>query len=130
MALWMTAFKAIPWTEVIAAAPAVVDGARKLLRKVRKREAPEAGEGELPEWSDAPADEQLARLGAEVQALQARLAEMHEEQLASSDLLQSMAEQNETLVTALGILRLRVKVLLWVSAALALGLAGHLVWHL
>ena len=40
MAGWITAFKVIPWAELIVAAPAVVKGAQKLWATVRKQEAP------------------------------------------------------------------------------------------
>ncbi|MCZ7654862.1 MAG: hypothetical protein M5R42_12135 [Rhodocyclaceae bacterium] len=42
---WLTVFKAIPWSDVVAAAPTVVKGARKLVDAVRKR----GGEGEAPD---------------------------------------------------------------------------------
>jgi len=46
MAGWITAFKVIPWGDLIAAAPTVVKGARQLWATVRKQEAPQvAGRG-------------------------------------------------------------------------------------
>ena len=41
MSIWLTALKAVPWTDVIAAAPAVARGARKLFKRPA-REVPAA----------------------------------------------------------------------------------------
>ena len=48
---WLTVFKAIPWSDVVAAAPTVVKGARKLVDAVRKR----GGEGEAPDGPEGEA---------------------------------------------------------------------------
>ena len=106
---WLSAFRAIPWNEVIAAAPVVVQGARKLLDKVKKREAAPAAREPLA------ADDPLA-------ALRARVAELQEQQAAVSALVQSLAEQNEKLVAAVGVLRLRTRVLTWLCLVLAAAL--------
>ncbi len=73
---WMSAFRAIPWNEVIAAAPA----AREPLA----------------------ADDPLA-------VLRARVAELQEQQAAVSALVQSLAEQNEKLVAAVGVEQVELK---------------------
>lgn len=115
----MTAFKAIPWTEVIAAAPTVVNGARKLFDRVRKREPLSAAQPELD--PTAPPGERIDGLEREMSALQCRLIELEEQQLASTSLVQSLAEQNEKLLSIVNVLRLRARILLGVSAVLAAG---------
>jgi hypothetical protein len=109
MAGWITAFKVIPWAELIVAAPAVVKGARQFWASVRKRDAPRvAGQG--PE--------------AGQQALEAQVDELRKELTAASDLVSSLADQNSRLVEAVAILRVRTRVLLLFSVVMAAALAG------
>jgi len=109
MPVWTTAFKAVPWLELMAAAPAVMKGARRLWDTVRKQEAPVA-EGQEP-------------LAAQ-RALEVQIAELRQELTAASELVTNLAEQNGRLVEAIDILRMRTRVLLVFSAILAAGLVG------
>ena len=52
--------------------------------------------------------------------LEARVHEMSDEAIASAEILRSLAEQNAKLVEAVNVLRLRTRILLWATAALAL----------
>jgi hypothetical protein len=106
---WITAFKVIPWLDLMAAAPAVVHGARRLWATVKKQEAPVA-EGQDP-------------LAAQ-HALETQIAELRQELTAASELVTNLAEQNGRLVEAIAILRVRTRVLLVFSAILAAGLIG------
>ncbi|MGH8621389.1 MAG: hypothetical protein ACRET3_04550 [Burkholderiales bacterium] len=109
MAGWITAFKIIPWGELLAAAPTVVKGARQLWATVRKQDAP-----------------QVAGQGAEAgqRALEAQIDELRRELTAASELVTRLAEQNSRLIEAVEVLRVRTRVLLVLAALLALGLAG------
>lgn len=111
---WLTVFKAIPWSDVVAAAPTVVKGARKLVDAVRKR----GGEGEAP---DGPEGEAAADPAARMRQLEARIEELEGRQQAAVNLMESMAEQQEKLVSAVEVLRLRSKFLLLLCLVLALG---------
>jgi hypothetical protein len=112
---WITAFKVIPWGDVIAAAPAVAQGAKKLWTTVRNRNPEEADDA-------PPAGSAESRL----RALEARMAELARQNAASSELIQSLAEQNSRLVEAVEILRVRTRALLvlcaiFLASALVLG---------
>ena len=109
MPAWISAFKVIPWLELVAAAPAVVKGARRLWDTVKKQEAPVA-EGQEP-------------LAAQ-RALEVQIAELRHELTAASELVTNLAEQNGRLVEALAILRMRTRMLMVFSAVLAAGLLG------
>jgi hypothetical protein len=100
MAGWMTAFKVIPWADVIAAAPVVAQGARKLWTRIRSK-GPDAAEARAPESTES-----------RVQALEATVTELKKELASSSELINSLAEQNARLVQAVGILRIRTRALL------------------
>jgi hypothetical protein len=106
---WISAFKVIPWLDLMAAAPTVVQGARRLWATVKKQEAPVAeGQGPL----------------AAQRALETQIAELRQELTAASEIVTSLAEQNGRLVEAIAILRARTRVLLVFSAILAAGMVG------
>lgn len=109
MAGWITAFKVIPWTDLISAAPAVVTGARKLWAAVRKNDAAAAA-GQGPESGQQA-------LGGRVEALRRELA-------AASELVAELAEQNGRLVEAVEILRARTRALIVIAAILAVAVTG------
>jgi hypothetical protein len=89
---------------VIAAAPTVARGARKLWDSIRDQPVTSAtGPG-----PDSP--EGRAR------ALESQLAEVRKELAASTELINSLAQQNQRLVEAVGILRVRTRALLFANA--------------
>ncbi len=111
MAGWISAFKAIPWGELIAAAPMVVRGTRTLLETVRHRKAADPGDD----------------LGSRVRSLEAQVAELRGELTAASTLMTTLAEQNERLVEALSIMQRRARATLMLTALLAAAVIGLVV---
>ncbi|OGA25264.1 MAG: hypothetical protein A3I02_16850 [Betaproteobacteria bacterium RIFCSPLOWO2_02_FULL_67_26] len=109
MAGWITAFKAIPWAELLAAAPVVAQGARKLWASVKKKDTP-------PPVTSRPEDR--------MQALEAQVDELRNELTATSELVTTLAEHNSRLVEAVAVLRTRTRALLLVCAVMAVLLAG------
>lgn len=118
---WLVAFKVIPWGEVIAAAPAVAKTARDLWRTLKK-----PGPGE-PAGARTPANESLP-LDEQVRALRAELTEARAQLLSTSEVLRTLAEQDEKLIKAVEALRMRTRVLLFASAALIV-VCGWLVFR-
>jgi hypothetical protein len=112
MAGWITAFKAIPWADVIAAAPVVAQGARKLWTSIRSK-GPDAAGARAMESTES-----------RVQALEVKVTELKKELAASSELINSLAEQNARLVQAVGILRIRTRALLAACVAAVAFSAG------
>ena len=109
MAGWITAFKVIPWAELIAAAPTVVKGAQKLWATVKKQDASQAiGQG--PE--------------AGQRALEAQMDELRKELTAASELVTRLAEQNGRLIEAVDVLRVRTRLLLVLSLIMAAAVVG------
>jgi peptidoglycan hydrolase CwlO-like protein len=109
MAGWISAFKVIPWAELLIAAPAVVSGARKLWATVRKKDAV-LEDGQSPESH-----------------LQAQIDELRNELAATSELLTTLAEHNGRLVEAIAILRVRTRVLFVICLVLAAAIVA-LAW--
>ena len=105
---WIAVFRGIPWMELIVAAPVIARGARKLWSGIRNRPEPDVA----------------VASGTRLEQLEAQVGELKKELAASSDVIKAMAEQNERLLDAVGILRLRVRVLTAGCAILlALGIA-------
>jgi hypothetical protein len=117
---WLTAFKAIPWGDVIAAAPTVAQGAKKLWGAVGRGDA---GSAAAP--GSLPADAE-----GRLRTLEAQIAGLQRDNAASSELIKSLAEQNSRLVDAVEILRVRTRALLVLCLALAVILAGLALWLL
>ena len=104
---WMTILQNVPWSDVIRNAPKVADGAKKLWRKVGgKGGEDEAGTDVADGAADLPVEARLAHLQAQVDAL-------HGQMLASSEVIQSLAEQNAQLIVRIEVNRRR---LLWLAA--------------
>ena len=101
-----TWLKAIPWSTIMSNAPLIVGGAKKLASFVKAR----------------PADPEQARSTAGDAVDLARLRDLERRQAETAELLRSLAQTNAELTQALGALRSRAALSLWVSA-LALGVA-------
>jgi hypothetical protein len=130
MAGWLSILQKLPWSEVIVNAPAVAQGAKKLWGSVagRPAEAPmPPPEPAAPAEAAAPAEpmaalKDLQRLDARVGAVEATSSELHRQMLASTELLNALAEQNTQLVARVEALRVRLG---WtLAAALALGVVA------
>lgn len=111
---WIAAFKIIPWTDVIAAAPTVARTARDLWRGMSKTKPADPGPG--------PGGGALTP-EAELQALRAELTDTRAQLLSMSEVLRALAEQDEKLIAAIEVLRMRTRVLAFVSVALVVACA-------
>lgn len=123
---WLVALKVIPWGDVIEHAPQVLNAARKLLERQRApKSTPAAGDGAIT----APLGDTLSLEGLN-QRLIAAQQRVDQQALALEQLTQTvaeLAEQNARLVSAVEVLRMRTRLLLWGLALLALALAW-LTW--
>ena len=122
---WLTVLKMVPWGEVIENAPKVAQGAKKLWSTVGKKTplaTPPGHAGAEPDEADGA----LASLRAQVAQLQVASAELHQQMLESSALIQSLAEQNTQLIQRVEVNRKR----LWWLALAWIGLAAVLVYKL
>ncbi|WP_018412737.1 hypothetical protein [Methyloversatilis thermotolerans] len=114
---WIGAVKAVPWGDVIAAAPGVVQGANALWERVaRKRGRDEA----------APAVHPGEPEGDRIAALERTVVELQKEALASSQLIRTLAEQNAQLIAKADALQLRVRVLTLAGAGLLVAVVATL----
>lgn len=112
---WLTVLKLVPWGDVIENAPKVAQGAKKLWGSVGKKSVPHEpstftptppGQGAL-----SGQDAAVAALQLQVAELQAVTADLHQQMVESSALIQSLAEQNTQLIQRVEVNRKRVLVL-------------------
>ena len=75
-----------------------------------------------------PAGDSFANLDKRTRLIEARIAELSNEQKSSTELIKSLAEQNALIVEAIDVFRVRVKILLVVCISLVGVLAGLVFW--
>lgn len=110
---WVTVLQAVPWSEVIRNAPKVAEGAKKLWKSVGKKpSSPEVAEASTP--STVAPEQTMADLEARAEALEATVADLHEQMLAASQLIKELAEQNTQLIRRIETNRVHM---LWLSIA-------------
>ncbi|MFY9477441.1 MAG: hypothetical protein WAQ08_07230 [Aquabacterium sp.] len=112
---WLTVLQAVPWSDVIRNAPKVAEGASKLWdtvgRKVTSKPAPASTSTQAP----------ASPLETRVATLEATMADLHAQMMASSQLIKELAEQNTQLIRRAEINRVRT---LWLAGVVAvLGVA-------
>lgn len=121
---WLTVLKLVPWGDVIENAPKVANRAKKLWQNVGKKSVAAAP---ITPVTDALRAESptVAALQAQVAGLQGAVADWHQQMLVSSELIQSLANQNTQLIKRVELNRVR---LLWLAAwglGLTLALASR-----
>lgn len=132
-----TVLKSIPWTEVVANAPAIAAAARRLWTMATQRGESSPGTAsseESPAGASQGAQEQLlARLQhaeARSEQLYLRVEALQTQLRESSELIRALADQNEQLVARVELNRQRLARQGWTLLALAMAmivLAGWLV---
>ena len=123
---WLMVLQSVPWSEVIANAPKLADGAKKLWNTVAGK--PALPKQPVPQAQPAASSDSqvLAALEARAAALETAVSDLHGQMTASSELIKSLAEQNAQLVKRIEANRVRM---LWLTAATAvLATAVIVVW--
>lgn len=124
---WIAAFKKIPWTEVMAAAPTVVQGSKTLWDRVRGKGTGGAAR-DASETQSSPDDVTATGIDRRIRALEAAVAESKSEAQSSAQLIASLAKQNARVVEAVAMLRVRTRLLLGFCLVLALALLAMVLW--
>lgn len=118
---WLTVLQMVPWSDVIKNAPKVADGAKKLWNTVGKKPPPspptDTGTGTGVQLT--PEGQAIAALQAHVLALENATRDLHDQMLASSELIKALAEQNTQLIRRAEVNRVRLLILAGVTAAVA-----------
>ncbi|MGE0013365.1 MAG: hypothetical protein AB7S62_14160 [Azoarcus sp.] len=113
--------KTVPWADVIATAPVVADGAKKLWKTVGRKTQAEAATTDQSAMTEAPEADAAAQMQARLLALESTSQDLHAQMLASSELINALAEQNTELVKRVEANRVR---LLWLSVSVLVSSAA------
>jgi len=114
--------KAVPWSTLLANAPLIVDGAKKLASLVRTN-PPAAAQS-------SPSDTNAGAAVADLAALNTRLQALERQQADTAELLRALADNNAEMARALEAVGQRSKLTLRVAAAAAIGVVVLIVWML
>jgi hypothetical protein len=106
--------KNVPWATILANAPGIVDGAKKLAAAMRNK----------PDTAGAGVD------GAASGDPDARLLAIEQQQRAAAELLRSLADQNAQMAQALTVLQQRARVHLRIAIIALIAAGGALLWSL
>lgn len=114
---WLTALKAVPWADVVQAAPGIVQGARKLFTAAK-------GYAESGTAEAGPGATRGGGLEARLQPIETAIDALQSEQRSTAELIRSLAEQNASIIAALDLMRNRVRIVTGVCIGLAIALAA------
>jgi len=119
---WMTALKIIPWSNVLESAPHIVKAAKHLF-SATKTDSENFATG-----PGAPVGEDFVSLNKRIRVMEAKIAELREEQKSSAELIKSLAEQNAFVIETIEVFRARLRILLVICISLFGILAGLVFW--
>ena len=122
---WLMALKVIPWGDVIEHAPSVLKAARKLMDRQPSQPPDQASTPATT--TPVSAVPSLGELKNALVAAQGQIERQAQTQRELTETLADLAEQNARLVSAVEVLRLRTRLLLWGGAAMLVWLAA-LTW--
>ena len=106
----------VPWGEVISNAPKVVERAKKLWNTVANQSHPEEVLSVDIPPALSPEAQSIIKLQVQLDATEAAVADLRGQMLASSELIQVLADQNIQLIRRVETNRVRV---LWLAGGLA-----------
>lgn len=116
---WLAALKVIPWGDVIEHAPNVLKAARKLMD--RQKAEPELSTNTVMDMAGQSVPS-LGELQNRLIAAQVQMEGQAQTQVQLTETLAALAEQNAQLVSAVEVLRLRTRLLVWGMAALVVAM--------
>lgn len=111
---WLAVLSNIPWRDVIVNAPKVADEAKKLwtsLNKDKSEASSSAKKSTEPKRVFQNEHQAIAALQQEVSVLQQSVDDLHQQMLDSTNLIKSLADQNEQLVKHIEVNRSRLKLI-------------------
>ncbi len=120
---WLALIKAVPWTDVVAHAPTVLNAAKKLWQPKPGERPQPLPDGEGRGTGDAAAAPGHGASALRVAALESQVADLAEQLANTNQLLQDMAEQQARMLVQVEANRQTLSRLRWL-AVLALVLAA------
>ncbi len=117
---WLTLLKAVPWVEVARKAPEVAESAKKLWNTIAKNSSKPEIEVKTETTLFASEDQEINWLKERLAANEAAYADLHNQMLASAELIKALAEQNTQLINAVELNRKRLVRLTVVTTMVAI----------
>lgn len=117
---WLTLLKAVPWVEVARKAPEVAESAKKLWNTIAKNSSKPEIEVQTETTLFASEDQEINWLKERLAANEAAYADLHNQMLASAELIKALAEQNTQLINAVELNRKRLVRLTVVTTMVAI----------
>jgi hypothetical protein len=105
---WLTLLKAVPWVEVARKAPEVAESAKKLWNTIAKNTSKPEIEVQTEATSFSSEDQGIKWLKERLIANEAAYADLHNQMLASAELIKTLADQNAQLINAVELNRKRI----------------------
>lgn len=123
---WLKVIQSVPWSDVISNAPKVADGAKGLWDRMSKKVAADTEASDGVASTQATPAHSLEQLQAELAALRSSHLQLETQMLGATELINSLAQQNQDLVQRVDRLQSQMRWLrgAWVLALLALCAAG------
>jgi len=102
---WLTLLKAVPWIEVAKKAPEVAESAKKLWSAIANK----SSKPEIEVYSEtalfSSKEQEIMSLKVRLTAIEAAHLELHNQMLASAELIKTLAEQNTQLINSIDMQR-------------------------
>jgi len=105
---WLTLLKAVPWAEVAKKAPEVAESAKKLWNTIAKKPSNPEIKVETENNLFSSQDQEVNWLKERLAANEAAYADLHNQILASAELIRVLADQNTQLINAVELNRKRL----------------------
>jgi len=105
---WLTLLKAVPWVEVAKKAPEVAESAKKLWNTIAKNSSKPEVEVQTETTIFTSEDQEIKWIKARLTANEAAYSDLHNQMLASAELIKALAEQNAQLINAVELNRKRI----------------------
>ena len=105
----LSVLKMVPWADVISNAPKIADEAMKLWRAVASKRQQSESPASGTESAVAGEVQSLDVLQAQLAAAEAKIADLHNQMLESSELIKALADQNTQLINRFEAIRIRTQ---------------------
>jgi glycerol-3-phosphate dehydrogenase len=122
---WMTALKIIPWGSVLESAPHIVKAAKQLFSAVKTDTSGFSADQSSSAYDGTASPENLNK---RTRLIEAKIAELSDEQKSTAELIKSLAEQNALIVDAIDVFRVRVRIVLIACILLIAVLCSLIFW--
>jgi septal ring factor EnvC (AmiA/AmiB activator) len=115
---WLKVIQSVPWSDVISNAPKVADGAKGLWDRMSKKVAADTEASDDVAPTQTAPTHTLEQLQSELAALRSSHLQLETQMLGATELINSLAQQNQDLVQRVDRLQSQMR---WLRGVCALG---------